>query len=163
MTTLRTPAQLCEHGLAPPDERVALEAVAARYAVALPAALGAIDRSDRSARSDRAPVRSRSRPNLIHRPGRNSPTRSATMPIARSKVSFIAIPIACCSSSPTFARSIAASVFAAKWSARANRLRCRQRRWLRALDYIRDASGNLGSDPHRRRSAGAVAAAAARR
>ena len=32
----------------------------------------------------------------------------------------------------------------------------------RALDYIRGTYGNLGSDPHRRRSAGVVAAAAAR-
>jgi lysine 2,3-aminomutase len=39
MTTLRTPTQLCEHGLARPEQRVALEAVAARYAVALPQAL----------------------------------------------------------------------------------------------------------------------------
>ena len=37
-----------------------------------------------------------------------------------------------------------------------------RRRSTRALDYIRSASGNLGSDPHRRRSAGAVGAPAAR-
>jgi lysine 2,3-aminomutase len=42
MTTLRTPAQLCDHGLAPPEEAAALEAVAARYAVALPQALADI-------------------------------------------------------------------------------------------------------------------------
>lgn len=47
MPTLRTPTQLCDHGLAPPGERAALEAVAARYAVALPDALAAlIDRND---------------------------------------------------------------------------------------------------------------------
>jgi lysine 2,3-aminomutase len=39
MPTLRTPAQLCDHGLAPPEQRAALDAVAARYAVALPPAL----------------------------------------------------------------------------------------------------------------------------
>src|SRR6476661_9223491 len=39
MTTLRTPAQLCEHGLAPPDRQPALTAVTARYAVAVPDAL----------------------------------------------------------------------------------------------------------------------------
>jgi len=39
MTTLRTPAQLCDHGLAPPEQRASLDAVAARYAVALPPAL----------------------------------------------------------------------------------------------------------------------------
>jgi lysine 2,3-aminomutase len=39
MTAFRTPAQLCDHGLAPSERRAALEAVAARYAVAIPAAL----------------------------------------------------------------------------------------------------------------------------
>jgi lysine 2,3-aminomutase len=38
MTTLRTPAQLCDHGLVPRERRAALDAVAARYAVALPPA-----------------------------------------------------------------------------------------------------------------------------
>ena len=40
--TLRTPAQLCDHGLAPPEQTAALDAVAARYAVALPQALADI-------------------------------------------------------------------------------------------------------------------------
>jgi lysine 2,3-aminomutase len=45
--TLRTPEQLCEHGLVPREQRAALEQVAARYAVALPPALSAvIDGSD---------------------------------------------------------------------------------------------------------------------
>jgi len=39
LRTLRTPEQLCEHGLAPPGQRATLGAVAARYAVALPQAL----------------------------------------------------------------------------------------------------------------------------
>ena len=39
MATLRTADQICDHGLAPPDQRAALDAVAARYAVALPQAL----------------------------------------------------------------------------------------------------------------------------
>ncbi len=39
MTTLRMPKQFCDHGLAPPKQRTALEAVATRYAVALPPAL----------------------------------------------------------------------------------------------------------------------------
>lgn len=47
MSTLRTPAQLCENGLASPEQRAALEAVADRYAVALPEALvRLIDRAD---------------------------------------------------------------------------------------------------------------------
>ena len=43
-----------------------------------------------------------------------------------------------------------------------SRTRCRRRRLPRALDYIRATRPNLGSDPHRRRSAGAVGAPAAR-
>jgi lysine 2,3-aminomutase len=39
MTTLRTATQLCDHGFVPDEKRVALDAVAARYAVALPQAL----------------------------------------------------------------------------------------------------------------------------
>ena len=39
MPTLRTAKHICDHGLAPPDQRAALDAVAARYAVALPPAL----------------------------------------------------------------------------------------------------------------------------
>ena len=39
MPTLRTANQICDRSLAPPDQRAALDAVAARYAVALPQAL----------------------------------------------------------------------------------------------------------------------------
>jgi lysine 2,3-aminomutase len=47
MTTLRMPRQLCDHGLAPPEQRAALDAVAARYVVALPQTLAdLIDRND---------------------------------------------------------------------------------------------------------------------
>jgi lysine 2,3-aminomutase len=47
MTTLRTAAQLCEHGLVPPERRQAIEKVAARYAVALPESLaGLINKND---------------------------------------------------------------------------------------------------------------------
>jgi len=47
MPTLRTPAQLSEYGLVPPERIAGLERVAARYAVALPTALaGLIDRND---------------------------------------------------------------------------------------------------------------------
>jgi lysine 2,3-aminomutase len=42
MTTLRTPQQLCDHGLTPPERRAELDAVAARYAIALPAAFAAL-------------------------------------------------------------------------------------------------------------------------
>jgi lysine 2,3-aminomutase len=49
MTTLRTPMQLCDQGLIPSDQMAGLDAVAARYAVALPAALTQlIDRNDPS-------------------------------------------------------------------------------------------------------------------
>jgi len=47
MPTLRTAKQICDHGFAPAGQRPALEAVAARYAVALPRALAElIDRAD---------------------------------------------------------------------------------------------------------------------
>jgi len=47
MPTLRTAAQICDHGFAPRQQLPALEAVAARYAVALPPALAElIDRTD---------------------------------------------------------------------------------------------------------------------
>lgn len=47
MPTLRTPVQICERGLAPPDRRADLERIAARYAIALPPALTElIDRDD---------------------------------------------------------------------------------------------------------------------
>jgi lysine 2,3-aminomutase len=39
MPTLRTAKQICDHGLAPPERRASLDAVAARYVVALPPAL----------------------------------------------------------------------------------------------------------------------------
>src|SRR4029079_7980739 len=46
MTTLRTAAQLCEHGYVPSERRQAIEKVTARYAVALPESLAdLIDRS----------------------------------------------------------------------------------------------------------------------
>src|SRR5262245_48036124 len=47
MTTLRTAAQLCEHGFVPSGHRQAIEKVTARYAVALPESLAAlIDKED---------------------------------------------------------------------------------------------------------------------
>jgi lysine 2,3-aminomutase len=47
MKTLRTPAQFCDAGLVAPGRRADVEAVAARYAVALPVDLAAlIDRND---------------------------------------------------------------------------------------------------------------------
>jgi lysine 2,3-aminomutase len=46
-STLRTAAQICDHGFAQAEDRAALDAVARRYAVALPPALAAlIDRTD---------------------------------------------------------------------------------------------------------------------
>ncbi len=47
MPTLRTAAQIIDNGLAPPERRAGLDAVAARYAVAVPEHLAAlIDRAD---------------------------------------------------------------------------------------------------------------------
>ena len=42
MPTLRTAAQICDHGFAPVEHRSAMEKVAACYAVALPPALAAL-------------------------------------------------------------------------------------------------------------------------
>jgi lysine 2,3-aminomutase len=42
MRTLRTPAQLCDHGLVAPEKHAGLDEVAARYAVAVPEALAAL-------------------------------------------------------------------------------------------------------------------------
>ncbi len=42
MPTLRTPAQFCQQGLVPTERRAEVEAVAARYAVALPETLAAL-------------------------------------------------------------------------------------------------------------------------
>ncbi|HEY7228843.1 MAG TPA: lysine-2,3-aminomutase-like protein [Pseudolabrys sp.] len=47
MTTLRTAAQLCEHGFVAPERQKIIETVTGRYAVAVPEALaGLIDRND---------------------------------------------------------------------------------------------------------------------
>jgi lysine 2,3-aminomutase len=47
MPTLRTAAQIYDHGLAPPEQRAAIDAVAARYAIALPQTLAdLIDRDN---------------------------------------------------------------------------------------------------------------------
>ena len=47
MSTLRTPQQLCEAGLIAAEQRAEVEAVAARYAVAVPRALAElIDHND---------------------------------------------------------------------------------------------------------------------
>jgi lysine 2,3-aminomutase len=47
MPTLRTAAQICDHGFSPRDQQPALKAVAARYAVALPPTFASlIDRND---------------------------------------------------------------------------------------------------------------------
>ena len=43
--TLRTAAQLCDHDLIAPEQRAAIDQVAARYAVALPPALAALARA----------------------------------------------------------------------------------------------------------------------
>ena len=81
------------------------------------------------------------------------------MPIVRSRAWCIAIPTASCSSSSMPARSIAVSASAAKWSGR-GRAGLSRAELAAALDYIRAHAANLGSDPDRRRSAVAVAAAA---
>ena len=94
----------------------------------------------------------------LERRRKSAPIRSATTRIARWRASCIAIRTACCSSWCMSARSIAASASAARWSGRDRSMRSRRSVLEQALDYIRSASRDLGSHPHRRRSAGAVAA-----
>ena len=69
---------------------------------------------------------------------RRSDRRST--PIRRSPASCIAIPTGCCSSWSMSARSIAGSVFAARWSGRARKPRCRKAPIDTALAYIRATS-----------------------
>ncbi len=94
------------------------------------------DRPRRSRRSDRAAVHSERRGTGGASRAR-TPIRSAITPIRRSPASCIAIPTGCCSSWFMSARCIAGSVFAAKWSGRARRPRCREAAYDEALDYIR--------------------------
>ena len=136
MPTLRTAAQICDHGLAPPERRAALGPGCRALCGGAAARLGRADRSQRSARPDRAPVRSRARrSSIISR--KNSATRSATTRTARWKASCTAIPTACCSSSRMSARSIAASVSAARWSVPGKPNALSPAALARALDYIR--------------------------
>jgi len=78
MTTLRTSAQFSEHGLVPPEQRPALDAVAARYALALPEALAElIDRADPHDPIARQFVPDQAE--LVHRPEElNDPTGDST-------------------------------------------------------------------------------------
>ena len=157
--TLRTTAELCEHGLVAPERRAALEQVAARYAVAVPDAFAAlIDRTNSDDPIARQFIPRAEELNLVPR---SLPIRSATMRTALSKASCTDIPTGCCSSSRTFAPSIVGSASAARWSVPASPRRSRAQRSTGACLYRR-ASGNLGGDPHRRRSVGAVAAPPAR-
>ena len=123
--TLRQPAELVARGLAPAADLADLEKVAARYAVAVTPDIAGADRPRRSRRSDRAAIHSE-RAGTGERRQAKTPIRSATTRIRRSPASCIAIPTGCCSSWCTSARCIAGSVFAAKWSGRARRPRCRR-------------------------------------
>ena len=163
MTTLRTPRAIRR---ARPGRRRAsapsLEAVAARYAVAItPAMAELIDRNDPDDPIARQFVPDAAE--LDRAAAKSAPIRSATTRTARSRASCIAIPTACCSSSThvcavycrfCFRREMVGPGQGQALSPQA--LDARARLHPRA-------SGDLGGDPHRRRSAGAVAAPAARR
>ena len=156
--TLRSAAQLRERGLIAPERDAALEAVAARYAVALPAALAA----------------------LIDPADANDPIARQFVPDAReleSTADELADPIGDDAHSPVpgIVHRYPDRVLLKLTQICAVYCRfCFRRETVgkpgaldraaldAALDYIRDASRNLGGDPHRRRSAGAVGAAAAR-
>ena len=122
---------------------------------------GGADRAARPARPDRPPVRAlpcRTR----HDAARSARIRSATRRTAPSRASCTAIRTGCCSRRCTSARSIAASASGARWSARRAWARSRPRRSTGALAYIARPCRDLGGDPHRRRSAGALPAPPAR-
>ena len=124
-TTLREPAELVAHGLAPAADLADLEKVAARYAVAVTPDIAAlIDPNDPNDPIARQFIPSAAE--LVSAAERESPIRSAITRIRRSPASCIAIPIGCCSSWFMSARCIAGSVFAAKWSGRARRPRSRK-------------------------------------
>jgi lysine 2,3-aminomutase len=157
MATLRTPAQLCEHGLVPPDLQPVLETVAARYAVAVPKALAKmIDRSDPQDPIARNlfPMRRSS----IIEPARLA-IRSAMMRIAPlGNRSSLSGPRAA-QATHTLLRSIA--VFVSAGNDRPGQGKCAVAETLKsALDYP-NTPGNLGSDPYRWRSVSAVGAASA--
>ena len=115
--TLRNVSDLIDAGLAPRAQRAALERVAARYAVALtPAMAELIDRDDPD-----DPIARQFIPDpaeLETRPEERADPIGDVRTV-RLKGSCTATPTACCSSSCTSARSIAASVSGARWSARA--------------------------------------------
>ena len=122
--------------LARPADLADLEKVAARYAIAVTPDIAALidpgDPDDPIARQFIPERRGTGDPAQAR-----TPIRSAITRIRRSPASCIAIPTGCCSSWSMSARSIAGSVFAAKWSGRARRPRFRKPPIDTALDYIR--------------------------
>ena len=161
MTTLRTPTQLCDRGLISSDQRTALETVAARYAVALPAALTElIDRSDPA-----DPIARQFVPDLAeldHHPNEladpigddaHQPGRGDRSPLSRPR--------------PVQADPRLRGLLPVLFPARNDRPR-QAKRAVAARGGARtrlypDASRDLGSDPDRRRSADPFGASSARR
>ena len=156
--TLRRLSELDAAGLTPANQRDALEKVAARYAVAITPAMAAlIDRAD-----PHDPIARQFVPDaaeLDDDAATSAPIRSATTrtaPVAGIVHRYpdrVLLKL-----TARLRRSIAASASAARWSGRDGRARCRREQLDAALAYIARAPGDLGGDPHRRRSAGAVAA-----
>ncbi len=161
MTTLRTPAQLCDHGLAPPEQRAALGC--GGRALRGRAAAGA-GRSDRSAtirtirsRASSFPTRrnSTSQPQELSDPigdDAHSPGRGHRAPLSRPRAAQ--------------AHADLRGLLPLLLPPRDGRAGQGQGAVGRGADagarlYPRP-TGYLGSDPHRRRSAGAVGAAPAR-
>ena len=123
--TLRQPAELVARGLAPAADLADLERVAARYAIAVTPDIAAlIDPEDPDDPIARQFIPSAQE--LVSAAGRKRRSDRRSTRIRRSPASCIAIPTGCCSSWCTSARCIAGSAFAAKWSGRARRPRCRR-------------------------------------
>ena len=161
MTEARAPALGTGRGrpCAPPEQLADLARVAARYAVAITPAHRRPDRSRRSARSDRAAVRARHRRADDARP-RSAPTRSATTRISPvegivhrypDRVLLKLVDVCAVYCRFCFRREMVGP-------GQADALSGEQ--LDAALGYIARAPGDLGGDPHRRRSAGALGAPA---
>ena len=157
--TLRSPDDLIAAGLAPPERLAELERVAARYAVAITPAVADADRS--------APIRTiRSRASSCPmRPSSTTTPEERADPIgddAHSPVEGIVHRYP----DRVLLKLVHVCAVYCRFCFRREMVGPRRRGTLsrRALDaalaYIARASGDLGGDPHRRRSAGALAAPA---
>ena len=161
MTTLRTAAQLCDHGFVPDEKRAGLDAVAARYAVALPQALAElIDPNDPN-----DPIARQFVPDAAELNGQPQELADPIGDDAHSPVEGIVHRYP----DRVLLKLTAICAVYCRFCFRRETVGPGKANALPAAALERCArlhpqpAGNLGGDPHRRRSAGAVAAPSARR